>query len=152
MSALIAEMPALRAYARLICRNRWDADDLLQDTVERAWSGRDSYDQARHLRPWLISIMRNAWTDVHRRQWRTVQDVDGKRAAALTSHPEQAWRIEYVEMLQALDGLPLGSRDALLLKVAGLSFEEIAVEVGSPVATVKSRVQRARRKLAEALA
>ena len=149
---LLAELPALRAYALVVARTRGDADDLAQDTVERAWRFQHSFKPGTRIRSWLFTICRNAFYDRGRKGRNTVEDVDGEHAAALVFAADQEWRAEYAEMLDALAELSPASRHALLLVLGlGLSYEEAAMVCECPVTTVKSRVSRGRLRLVEIL-
>ncbi|CAN5132247.1 RNA polymerase sigma factor [soil metagenome] len=147
---LIELTPKLRAYAMSLTRARHWADDLVQDTLERAWRARANFRPESDLRIWLFTILRNRFTDGYRRQRHTIQDVDGEHAIRMSSPAEQSWRLQYGDLLAAIERLPPDSRSALvLISGAGLTFEEAAKVCGCPVSTVKSRVQRARRLLME---
>lgn len=147
-AGLVALIPRLRAYAMSLTRTPALADDLVQDTLERAWRARDGFRPDSDLRIWLFTILRNRFTDSYRRQKNTVQDVNGQHAIRVSSPAEQHWRLQYDDLLQAMARLPPDSRSALILiSGAGLTFEEAAKVCGCPISTLKSRVQRARRSL-----
>ena len=147
-AGLVALIPRLRAYAMSLTRTPALADDLVQDTLERAWRARDGFRPDSDLRIWLFTILRNRFTDGYRRQKHTVQDVDGQHAIRVSSPAEQHWQLQYDDLLQAMARLPPDSRSALILiSGAGLTFEEAARVCGCPISTIKSRVQRARRSL-----
>lgn len=146
---LVALMPRLRGYAMALTGSAAEADDLVQDALVRAWRFRDSFQEGSNLKAWVCKILRNSFytTAVARRN--TVQDVEGKFAARLACGPDQEWRLQYNELLGALDALTPDARDALLMVVAaGLSYEAAADIAGCPVGTMKSRVNRAREHLA----
>ena len=147
---LVRLMPRLRSYAMVLTGNSAEADDLVQDALVRAWRFRDGFQEGSNLKAWLLKIVRNTfYTNVHGKK-NTVQDVDGKFAAKLACDPDQEWRLQYGELLGALERLTDEARDALLLVVAAdLSYEEAAEISGCPVGTMKSRVNRARERLAE---
>lgn len=147
---VIALIPQLRAYALSLTRSRVDADDLMQETLMRAWHAQASFTLGTNLKAWLYKILRNS----RHTQWAKMrlleQDVDGRRAAALVTGAEQEWRLEYNELLGALDDLTPSTRDAvLLIHGAGLSYEEAAQVCGCPVGTLKSRVNRGCERLAQ---
>jgi RNA polymerase sigma-70 factor, ECF subfamily len=148
---LLALIPVMRACATLMTANRADADDLVQDAVERAWRAQHQYEPGTNMKAWVLTILRNS----HHNRWRRgrmfVEDVDGRDAAALVSEANQHWRMEFADVLAAVDTLDLESRHALLLITAGLSYEEAADICGAPLRTVQSRVRRARERLAELL-
>jgi RNA polymerase sigma-70 factor, ECF subfamily len=146
---LIALMPRLRAYAIAVTGGASDADDLVQDTLVRAWRFRDSYQPGSNMKAWVFKILRNTFYTAAVGKKNTVQDVEGKYAAQLSCNPDQEWRLQYGELVQALDRLPVDARDALLLVVGSdMSYEEAAEICGCPVGTMKSRVNRARERLA----
>lgn len=114
----------------------------------RAWSYRAAFQPDAQLKPWLFKILRTRfYTDIAKRRL-TVQDVDGQFAAGLTCSADQEWRVEYCELLDALDTLSHDAREAVLLVLAaGLTYEEAAHICVCPVGTMKSRVNRAREHL-----
>lgn len=145
---VVALMPALRAFAWSLSHNKPDADDLVQDTLIKAWTHREKFEPGTNLRAWLFTILRNTWyTNVVRRR-REVADEDGKHAATLTSAPTQDWTVAVTSLRAALDQLPDEHREALVLVgAAGLSYEEAAEICGCALGTIKSRVNRARARL-----
>ncbi len=146
--SVTALIPHLRGYAIALIRSSADADDLVQETLSRAWRYRNSYVPGSNLKAWLFRILRNCFNSEFVRRRPIVQDVEGRIAAQLIQAPEQEWFVRYREMLDALALLSETCREALLLVVAsGLSYEEAAVITGAAVGTVKSRVNRARRHL-----
>jgi RNA polymerase sigma-70 factor (ECF subfamily) len=122
----------------------------VQDALVRAWQFRAGFRVGTNLKAWLYKILRNTFYTQSVKRRRTVQDVDGKLAAQLTCNPDQEWRLVYDELLEALTHLSPDTRDALLLVVAaGLTYEEAADVAGCAVGTMKSRVNRARERLAK---
>jgi RNA polymerase sigma-70 factor (ECF subfamily) len=147
--AIIALIPALRAQAATRVRSRSEADDLVQETLTRAWCYRGSFQEGSNLKAWLCKIMQNCFYHDLSRQRDTVADVEGRWAAMLSVAPAQEWRLQYNDMLSALDHLPPDARAALvLIGASGCSYEEAAELANCPVGTLKSRVNRAREKLA----
>ncbi len=127
-----------------------DADDLVQDALMRAWRSRDCFVMGTNLKAWLFKIVRNTFYTTAMKRRQMVQDVEGKMAARLACNPEQEWRVQYGELLTAMGRLTPDAREALLLVVAsGLSYEEAAQVCGCAVGTLKSRVNRARERLAK---
>ena len=150
--AVIALIPMMRGYAMSLTRSRPEADDLVQDTLVRAWRFRAAYEPGTNLKAWLYKILRNIFYSNHARRRLVVQDVDGKLTAQLACTPDQEWQVEFGDLLRSLDRLTPDTRDALLLiVVAGLSYEEAAEVCGCATGTLKSRVSRARARLAELL-
>jgi RNA polymerase sigma-70 factor (ECF subfamily) len=145
---VVALIPALRAFAWSISRNGSDADDLVQDTLIKAWSHRDKFETGTNLRAWLFTILRNTYYTAVVRRRREVRDEDDHYARALTSAPTQEWGLAIRALQAALDQLPSEHREALILVgAAGLSYEEAADICGCALGTIKSRVNRARNRL-----
>ena len=125
---------------------------MQQIPILRALQNRDHFEPGTKLQAWLFTIMRNQFYSTYRKYKREVEDVDGLYAAKLTSLPEQPGCVEFAALRSALMQLPDQQREAVLLIGAeGLSYEEAAVVCGTKVGTIKSRVNRARKRLAELL-
>jgi RNA polymerase sigma-70 factor, ECF subfamily len=151
--AMLAALPSLRAFAMSLTHNVTSADDLVQDAILRAWKNLDRFEAGTNLQAWLFTILRNGFYSQHRKKRREVEDPDGSYAARLWAPPEQPAKCDVQDMLRALARLSPEHREALLLIVAeGLSYEEAAHICGLPVGTIKSRVNRARVRLAQLLA
>lgn len=148
---LINQTAAIRAYAIFLTGGWADADDLVQDTLEKAWRSRDQFEAGSNLKAWLLAILRNTHYNGWRRSKLTVEDVNGVRAARLTVEPAQGWHLEFTEVLAAIGDLDKESRHSLLLITAGLSYEEAATVCGCPLRTLQSRVRRARERLSAKL-
>ncbi len=145
---MLAAVPSLRAFANFLTGNRDRADDLVQDTLMRAWANIDRFKRDTNLEAWLFTILRNCFHSEYRKRRREVEDVDGSYAARLKTNPDQQSHLDYEDFLTALPKLPPDQREALLLVGAhGLSYEEAAEVCGVPLGTVKSRVNRARNRL-----
>ncbi|WP_338575681.1 sigma-70 family RNA polymerase sigma factor [Brevundimonas olei] len=150
---LACQIPALRAFAFSLARNRADADDLVQETLVKAWTHRTRFEAGTNLRAWLFTILRNSWYTGAARRRREVADEEGRHAAGLTAEPSQEWTAELTALRTALNALPPEHRKAIIMVgAAGLSYQEAADIAGCAVGTVKSRVNRARRRLALLLA
>ncbi|MCE4222578.1 sigma-70 family RNA polymerase sigma factor [Methylobacterium sp. C25] len=151
-SLLLGAIPALRAFAYSLTYDLDRSDDLVQDTLVRAWTKADSFQRGTNLTAWLFTILRNLFYSELRKRKREVEDGDGALAAKLTSLPEQEVRLELREFQEALDLLPFSQREALVLVGAqSFTYEEAAEICGVAVGTVKSRVSRARLRLTEIL-
>jgi RNA polymerase sigma-70 factor, ECF subfamily len=149
---MLANVPGLRAYAISLCRDIDRADDLVQTTLLSAWAHIDSFEAGTNMAAWLFTILRNGFNSEYRKRRREVADVDGLYAAKLTSPPEQEARLELEEFREALGRLSVEQCEALVLVGAsGFSYEQAAEICGCAVGTIKSRVNRARSKLAELL-
>jgi RNA polymerase sigma-70 factor (ECF subfamily) len=143
-------LPTLRAFAISLCGNVDRADDLVQEALLRALANIHSFQPGTNMSAWLFTILRNHFRSEYRKRRREVEDADGHYAEGLTSHPEQQGHLELTEFRQALNRLPDEQREALILVGAsGFSYEEAAEICGCAIGTVKSRVNRARTRLAE---
>lgn len=149
---LVAQIGSLRAFAVSLCGDRDRADDLVQETLFKAWNHLDSFKEGTNLKAWLFTILRNTYFSERRKRKREVEDADGSYAARLASRPEQHGHMEMKDFQEALSHLPDDQREALVLVgAAGFSYEEAAEISGCAVGTIKSRVNRARGRLADAL-
>jgi RNA polymerase sigma-70 factor, ECF subfamily len=149
---LVAQIGSLRAFAVTLCGDRERADDLVQETLFKAWNHLDSFKEGTNLKAWLFTILRNTYFSERRKRKREVEDADGSYAARLSSKPEQHGHMDMKDFQEALSHLPDDQREALVLVgAAGFSYEEAAEISGCAVGTIKSRVNRARSRLAEAL-
>ncbi|MBN8958670.1 MAG: sigma-70 family RNA polymerase sigma factor [Rhizobiales bacterium] len=148
--AVLAAVPSLRAFAISLSGNVDRADDLVQETMLRALANINSFQPGTNMSAWLFTILRNLFRSEYRKRRREVEDTDGSYADSLKSHPEQVGRVEFEEFRVALGKLPPDQREALILVGAsGFSYEEAAEICGCAVGTIKSRVNRARGRLAE---
>jgi RNA polymerase sigma-70 factor (ECF subfamily) len=149
---LQAAIPTLRAFAVSSCGNRDYADDLVQDTLVRAWGKMDRFQAGTNLHAWLMTILRNLFCNEYWKRAREVEDADGSCASRLCSIPDQEAHLALEDFQRALMKLSVDQREALLLIGAeGFSYEEVAGICRCAVGTVKSRVNRARTRLAELL-
>ena len=151
--AVLAAVPSLRAFAISLSGNGDRADDLVQETLLRAIANIDSFQPGSNLPAWLFTILRNLFRSDYRKRRREVEDSEGNYAKTLKTQPSQSAHLEFEEFRAALDKLPQDQREALILVGAsGFSYEEAAMICGCAVGTIKSRVNRARTRLAELLA
>ncbi|MGE7157328.1 sigma-70 family RNA polymerase sigma factor [Methylorubrum rhodesianum] len=150
---LIEALPALRAFAlSLVASNEARADDLVQETVVKAWAKQESFVPGTNLKAWLCTILRNTFYTEIRRYKREVEDADGALAAGLSAVPAQEHGSDLRVVMAYIAELPATMREALLLVGAqGLTYEDAAELIGCRVGTVKSRVSRARALLASSL-
>jgi RNA polymerase sigma-70 factor (ECF subfamily) len=145
---MLALAPKLRAHAWVLTRGASDADDLVQETLMRAWQFRHTFRPGSNLKAWMFRILRNAHLASLSGQLKTVPDFDDLVARRLSHDADQEWRVQFGELLGALAKLPEQSREALLLVVgAGLTYEEAAEACECSVGTIKSRISRARDRL-----
>jgi RNA polymerase sigma-70 factor (ECF subfamily) len=143
-------MAPVRCGAISLSGNVDRADDLVQGTLMRAMANIDSFTPGTNMPAWLVTILRNLFLEEFRKRRREVEDADGSYSASLKSAPEQHVRLEFKEFVDALASLPLTHREALLLVGAsGFSYNDAAAICGTAVGTIKSRVNRARKMLAE---
>jgi RNA polymerase sigma factor (sigma-70 family) len=149
---LLSAVPSLRAFALSLTSNPARSDDLVQDTLLKGWQHRARFQPGTNLNAWLFTILRNIFYSDHRKRVREVEDQDGSYAARLATAPHQGDRLDVEDLQSALAKLPPDQREALVLVGAeGVSYEEAATIMGCKVGTVKSRVSRARGRLAELL-
>lgn len=145
-SDIVAAIPRLRRLAASLCRDRNGADDLVQDTVERAL-GRSHQFVGGNLRAWLTTIMLNRFRNDRRALARrpVLVDVDDPAISQKLSVRPDA---QGPDIVRALDRLPEEQRTTLLLRtLEDLSYAEIAQAQGVPIGTVMSRLARARESL-----
>ena len=150
--AMLDAIPHLRAFAISLSGNITYADDLVQGALMRGLENLDKFQPGTNMQAWLFTILRNQfYTDMRRRR-REVEDADGAMAGKLAVMPEQGVRLDFTDMQAALARLSVEQREALLLVAAeGLSYEEAAQICGTNLGTIKSRINRARARLAELL-
>ena len=151
-NAMVALMPTLRAFARSLCPNAAQADDLVQDALVKALSNIDKFEQGSNLRAWMFTILRNTYYSDLRKRRREVEDAEGAHAAKLAERPAQPGASDLEDFKSAFAQLSEDHREVLtLIGALGISYEEAADVCGCAVGTVKSRVNRARARLAELL-
>jgi len=149
---LVGAISHLRAFARSFANDPARADDLVQETLVKAWNSRDSFTPGTNFRAWLFTILRNVYFSQHRKLRREVDDPDEQYQNTLSVPPEQPGHLDLADFRSALQTLPPDQREALVLVGAeGFSYEEAAEICGCAVGTIKSRVNRARNRLTELL-
>ena len=147
-----AQIPSLRRYGRALTGNRATADDLVQDTLERALSRLALWRPGSSMRAWLFTIMRNLWiNEVQRRASRpALHSLDD--VAEPVQPPSQLDRLALRDLGAALAALPEDQREiVLLVGLEGMSYAEAAEVTGIPIGTVMSRLKRGRDRLASLL-
>ena len=145
--AILAELPRLRRYARALVGSREAADDLVQDTLERAWSRVAQWQPGSELRSWLLAIMHNLRIDQMRRPALAVTPLD-EDAIDLPARATQTDLIELGELEAALSCLPEEQRAVLLLvALEDMSYAQVAATLNIPAGTVMSRLARGRERL-----
>jgi RNA polymerase sigma-70 factor (ECF subfamily) len=156
---LLAAIPRLRRYARVLTGDVNRADDLVQETLARAWEKRRLWAAGSDLRAWLFTIMHNVFVNQRalarreRLQLSLDDGGEGNEAWQIPVRAAQYTRVELIELMQHVGRLPIDQREVLLLAaVEELRYEEIATVLGIPIGTVMSRLSRAREKLRNAFA
>jgi RNA polymerase sigma-70 factor (ECF subfamily) len=151
-SELLATIPALRAFAVSLSGQVERADDLVQETLVKAWANRTSFEPGSRMQAWLFTILRNEYYSEYRKRRHEVPDPEGRIAARLVTHPPQDSHVAFREFQAALFKLSPNHREALVLVGAsGLSYEQAAAICNCAIGTMKSRVARARSKLSQLL-
>ena len=146
-SAILTELPRLRRYARAMVGNRAAADDLVQDTLERAWSRLAQWQVGSDLRAWLFGIMHNLRVDQLRRPGLNAQPM-GEEEFEVPIRATQSDHLELSDLEVALARLPEEQRAVLLLvALEEMSYEEVARTLEIPLGTVMSRLSRGRERL-----
>ncbi len=151
--ALIQVIPQLRAFAYGLCGRMDAADDLVQETMLKAWKARDSFEQGTSIKAWTYVILRNVFlSDMRRERFKAEYDADSCDQI-LSVPPAQQEGIHLDDMRRGLMLLPEERREAVLLVgAAGMSYEEAAQICNCAVGTIKSRVSRGRADLTALLA
>jgi RNA polymerase sigma-70 factor (ECF subfamily) len=146
---VIGLLGALRRYARSLTRDEAQADDLVQDTLVRAYERRSSFQSDGNLRGWLLSILHNTFIDGRRRHAAETRRVEQLAAFAETTAPaDQESRVRLQQIQAAFMRLPDEQRAALhLIAIEGLAYQEAANVLGIPIGTLMSRLGRARATL-----
>ena len=138
-------LPALRSYARALCRERSAADDLVQETLLRALGAEAQWQPDSNLRAWLFTIQRNAWLAGLRRHGVERRYLEQVASDPTVSQPDQG---AVRDLNTALQALPAVQREALtLVGGQGMSLAEAAAVCGVPVGTIKARISRGRAAL-----
>jgi RNA polymerase sigma-70 factor (ECF subfamily) len=151
-SELIALIPHMRAFARSLCRDATQADDLTQEALFSAWRRRSTFTQGTNLKAWVFMIVRNQFYSDKRRSWRVTQLDPSVAEETLVAVTSPNAPLELDDVRRAMQSLPVEQREALtLIGVAGLPYHEVAAICGCAEGTIKSRVNRARLRLAAIL-
>ena len=147
-AAIVACIPSLRRYARGLAGDADRADDLVQDTLERAWRSFSLWQQRGEVRAWLFGILHNRFIDRLRAQGARPESSAGDDLPEPPVRPTQDDRLELRDLERALQRLAPEQREVLLLVgVEDLGYAEVARVVGVPIGTVMSRLSRARARL-----
>jgi RNA polymerase sigma-70 factor (ECF subfamily) len=143
---LVELIPRLRRYARALVGDRAAADDLVQDTLERAWAKLHLYRRGTDLRAWLFTVMHN----VHVNKVRATRATDPleDEMPELAQRASQGDALMVRDLDRSISRLPAEQRSVLLLvTLEDMSYDEVARTLGIPIGTVMSRLSRAREKL-----
>ena len=143
-------LSSMRAFAISLTRNVTAADDLVQDTIVKAWTHIDKFQAGTNMQAWLFTILRNTFYSTMRKHRREVPDPEGVHAATLFVKPDHDGRLAYNDFQRAFDKLSPEHREVLILiGASGFTCEQAAEMMGVAVGTVKSRTSRARKRLGE---
>lgn len=144
---LLSWLPRLRRYARALVRHRDDADDLVQETLERAWAKSAHWSGVSDMRAWLFSLMHNLHVDRFRSS-RLVTVEWGDEAGDTPVEPTHGARLEVLDLQTALAQLSAQQREVVLLVgLEAMTYTEVAQTLGIPVGTVMARLSRGRERL-----
>ncbi len=149
---LVELIPVIRAYALFLTGKPSDADDLVQQSLEKAWRRQDGYVAGTNLKAWVLTIVRNSHHNNWRQGRRSVEDPGERAAGRMRIEESQHWSAEICDVASAIGELDPDQRHALLMITAGLSYDEAAVACATPLRTMQSRVRRARERLTVLLA
>ncbi len=151
-AAVVACIPSLRRYARGLLSDATLADDLVQDTLERAWSRFSLWQKRGEIRAWMFGIMHNLFVDAARVRRSRPEDSAGDTLPEVPQRALQADGLEVRDLDRALQQLPYDQREILLLiAVEEMSYQHAADITGVPIGTVMSRLARARERLRQEL-
>jgi len=152
-SGLTQCLPRLRRFAHALSRNRSDADDLTQMTLERALLARRRWQPGTKLDSWLYRIMRNLWIDTARSRARKAKleaPAEAGNTIGVDPRPGLEASIDLERVMAAMDRLPDDQREVVaLILVEGFGYREAAELLGLPIGTVSSRLVRGRTALLE---
>lgn len=149
---IVEHLGAMRGFAMSLARNESEADDLVQETLVKAWKNIDSFQPGTNMQAWLFTILRNTFFSTYRKRRREVPDPTGAAAEQLSVKPAHDGRLQLREFLDAFATLPAEQREALaLVGASGYSYEDAAAMCGVRVGTIKSRASRGRAKLMKLL-
>jgi len=149
--AIVQHIPRLRRYARALVGDRYSADDLVQDTLERAWNKLHLWRPGSDMRAWLFSIMHNVFVNqVRSRRYEVEVRVEDLPQIAVRG--TQGQNLELADVDRALRTLPAEQREVVLLvSIEELTYEEVSRALDIPIGTVMSRLSRGRERLRQAM-
>lgn len=145
---IAALIPALRAFARTLVRNPYDADDLVQETLAKGIANAHRFQPGTSLKSWLFTILRNTFYSSIKITTREHPGAAACASESCTMAASQEWSMRGLEIQAALERLPPDQREVLvMIGVLGISYEEAAEICGCAVGTIKSRLNRARTRM-----
>jgi RNA polymerase sigma-70 factor (ECF subfamily) len=146
-SQLLSCIPRLRRYARALMGSRVEADDLVQDTIERGWRRMATWRRGSDMRVWLFGIMHNLHVDHLRKPVLSIEPLDENTPVPQVNSTQTA-RLEIRDLETALLQLPEEQRAVLLLvALEEMTYDEVSVTLDIPLGTVMSRLSRGRERL-----
>lgn len=149
---LLGSIPSLRAFALSLCGVPDRADDLLQETIMKAWAKQESFEAGTNIKAWLFTILRNEFYSQMRKRGREIGDPDDIYTSKMAVQPNQHGAMDMEDFKKALAELSDDQREAIILvSASGFSYDEAAEICGCAVGTIKSRINRARARLQEIL-
>lgn len=143
-------LPSLRRFALMLTRSEDRANDLVQDSVERALLKSHYFEPGTNLRSWMFTLCRRLFlNNIRKNKTRGVSvEFDDAPQATLSVAPNQEARVEYAQMQECFDRLPRRDREILsMVAIEGWKYDEAASALGVPIGTVRSRLSRARARL-----
>ena len=149
---MLGAVPGLRAFAISLCGSADRGDDLVQEALLRGIANIHQFTLGTNMAAWLTTILRNCFLNECRVRGRDAEDPNGILVATLTSQPTQEASLRFTELWAALLKLPIEQREAIILVAGeGRSYDDAAAICRCAVGTMKSRIHRARARLAELL-
>ncbi len=145
-------LPALRRFALSLTRNEDRADDLVQDSVERALRKADYYEPGTNFRSWMFTLCRRLFlNDIRKQKSRGVAvELDDAPQSRVAEAPHQEHVAAFHELEESFQKLPENDKAVItMIAINGMKYEEAAEELGVPVGTIRSRLSRARARLKE---
>jgi RNA polymerase sigma-70 factor, ECF subfamily len=146
-ATITGHIPRLRRYARALTGDRISADDLVQDTLERAWSKLHLWQRGSDMRAWMFSIMHNTFINHIRKKQLITTSMDDEALDISVSATHESF-LEMRDLASSIGKLPHEYREVVLLVgLEQMQYEEVAQVLGIPLGTVMSRLSRGRERL-----
>ena len=152
-NGIVGEMDKLKKFAYKLCRNKHDAEDLLQATVLKAIEKRDMFKEGTNLFSWSSKIMYNDFVSAYRRKVKFESKYDAEDLIKNKSvKPRQEKKALYGRVSEAMDGLNQKHRQVLdMVCIQGMRYKDVAEQLSIPIGTVRSRLSRAREQLKDVM-